>query len=214
MTDTSLVLIRHGETPWNISGRLQGSIDIELSERGLWQAQRVADRLRHEPIAAVISSDLVRAAQTAAPLAAARGLELRLEPRLRERCYGIFEGETNAVLAERFPAEWARHQARELDWAIPDGESIVQFRDRVLEALAEIAGRHAGERVAVVAHGGVLDTIYRAATGFPWQARRTHALPNAGINRLRLGAEPLSMAVLEWGDVSHLGEITDDLSVI
>ena len=83
MTDTSLVLIRHGETPWNTSGRLQGSIDIELSERGLWQAQRVADRLRQEPIAAVISSDLVRAAQTAAPLAAARGLELRASDVLR-----------------------------------------------------------------------------------------------------------------------------------
>ncbi|MEF9996863.1 MAG: histidine phosphatase family protein [Burkholderiaceae bacterium] len=214
MADTTLILIRHGETPWNAVGRLQGAIDIALSERGQWQAQRVADRLRREPLAAVISSDLARAAQTAAPLAAAHGLALQLEPGLRERSYGIFEGETYEVLAARFPTEWARHQSRDIDWVVPGGESIAQLRDRVLAALSVIAVRHAGEQVAVVAHGGVLDAIYRAATGFSWTAPRQHALPNAGIHRLRLSAQPFSLAVLEWGDVAHLEQSRDELSVV
>lgn len=200
----SLVLIRHGETPWNAAGRLQGVIDIELSAHGHWQAQRVATQLKAEPIAAVISSDLARAAQTAAPLAAALGLEVELEPRLRERNYGIFEGKTYAELASTHPEEWARHQAREVDWVVPGGESIGAVRDRVLAALAELALRYEGSSLAVVAHGGVLDVIYRAATGFPWQAQRTHALPNAGINRLRLSSAPLKLDVLAWGDVAHL----------
>ncbi|MEG0821653.1 MAG: histidine phosphatase family protein [Burkholderiaceae bacterium] len=214
MADTTLILIRHGETPWNAVGRLQGAIDIALSERGQWQAQRVADRLRREPLAAVISSDLARAAQTAAPLAAAHGLALQLEPGLRERSYGIFEGETYEVLAARFPTEWARHQSRDVDWVVPGGESIAQLRDRVLAALSVIAVRHAGEQVAVVAHGGVLDAIYRVATGFSWTAPRQHALPNAGIHRLRLSAQPFSLAVLEWGDVAHLEQSRDELSVV
>ena len=82
---TRLVLVRHGETEWNAAGRLQGAIDVPLSERGRWQAQCVARRLREEPLAAVVASDLARAMQTAAPLAAALGLPVTPEPRLRER---------------------------------------------------------------------------------------------------------------------------------
>jgi probable phosphoglycerate mutase len=211
---TRLVLIRHGETEWNAAGRLQGAIDVPLSERGSWQAQRVAERLATEPFAAVVASDLARAMQTAAPLAAALGLTVAPEPRLRERAYGIFEGERYAGLAERYPVEWAAHLARDPDWVIPGGESIAQLRDRVRAALAELARRHAGSQIAVVAHGGVLDAVYRLATGIPWQAQRTHALPNAGINRLEARAEPFALEVLDWADVSHLDHAGDELKVV
>ncbi|HRZ00908.1 MAG TPA: histidine phosphatase family protein [Burkholderiaceae bacterium] len=214
MQPARLVLIRHGETEWNAAGRLQGAIDVPLSQLGLWQAQRVAQRLRGESFAAVVSSDLERARQTATPLAAALGLPVQPEPRLRERAYGIFEGERYAGLAERYPAEWAVHQARDPDWVIPGGESIVQLRDRVAEALDEIARRYAGTQVAVVAHGGVLDAAYRLATGIPWQAQRSHALPNAGINRLRAQAAPLALEILDWADVAHLSDVRDELSVV
>lgn len=212
-----LILIRHGETPWNALGRLQGAIDIELSERGHWQAQRLAARLRDEPITALVSSDLARAQQTAAPLAQALGLPVRPEPRLRERSYGIFEGQTYASLAQAHPAEWARHQAREIDWVVPGGESIAQLRERVLAALADLAREHAGVTVAAVAHGGVLDVVYRAATGFSWTAPRSHALPNAGINRLDVAAEPFALRLVHWGEVGHLDESAaprDELRVV
>jgi probable phosphoglycerate mutase len=209
-----LVLIRHGETEWNAAGRLQGAIDVPLSERGVWQAQRVAERLATEPFAAVVASDLARAMQTAAPLAAALGIEVQPEPRLRERAYGIFEGERYAGLAERYPAEWAAHLARDPDWVIPGGESIAQLRDRVCAALADLAQRHSGAQIAVVAHGGVLDAAYRLATGIPWQAQRNHALPNAGINRLKARAEPFVLEVLDWADVAHLDHAGDELRVV
>ncbi|MGE5665914.1 MAG: histidine phosphatase family protein [Betaproteobacteria bacterium] len=214
MQPARLVLIRHGETEWNAAGRLQGAIDVPLSQLGLWQAQRVAERLREEPFAAVVASDLARARQTAEPLADALGLPVQPEPRLRERAYGIFEGERYAGLAERYPAEWAAHLARDPDWVIPGGESIGQLRDRVGEALDEIARRHAGAQVAVVAHGGVLDAVYRLATGIPWQAQRTHALPNAGINRLVARSTPLTLEILDWADVAHLSDARDELSVV
>ena len=209
-----IVLVRHGETEWNAAGRLQGAIDVPLSERGLWQARRVAERLCEEPFAAVVSSDLARAWQTAAPLADALKLPVQPEPRLRERAYGIFEGERYAGLAQRFPVEWAAHLARDPDWVIPGGESIGQLRDRVGEALDEIARRHAGTQVAVVAHGGVLDAVYRLATGIPWRAQRTHALPNAGINRLVARSAPLTLEILDWADVTHLSDARDELSVV
>lgn len=214
---TRLILIRHGETPWNAQGRLQGAIDIELSAHGHWQAQRVAAQLCDEPLAAVISSDLTRARQTAAPLAAALGLPVRPEPRLRERRYGIFEGQTYAALAERHPAEWARHQSREIGWVVPGGESIAQLRERVLAALADIARAYPGAAVAAVAHGGVLDVVFRAATGFSWTAPRAHALPNAGINRLEVQAEPFALRLVQWGEVDHLEEAAaphDELRVV
>lgn len=214
MQPARLVLIRHGQTEWNAAGRLQGAIDVPLSERGRWQAQRVAERLREEPFAAVVSSDLARAWQTAAPLAEALGLPVQPEPRLRERAYGIFEGERYADLAERYPTEWAAHLARDPDWVIPGGESIGQLRDRVAAALDEIARRHAGGQVAVIAHGGVLDAAYRLATGLPWQAQRTHALPNAGINRLSAQAAPLALEIVDWADVVHLSDVLDELSVV
>ncbi len=189
---TRLLVMRHGETAWNAAARIQGQLDIPLSPRGEQQAQRLAGRLAGEPIDAVYSSDLARAAQTAQPLARRLGLAPRPEPRLRERRFGLFEGSSYAEAEQRWPAEFARWRERDPDVAIPGGEAPREVARRVLAAVAGIVRAHPGATVAVFTHGGVLDVIYRAARRLPWQLPRTYPLHNAAINRV--GARLLPIA--------------------
>src|SRR5690349_22768651 len=103
MDATRIIAVRHGETAWNVDTRLQGHLDIELNDRGLWQAQRVADALADEPVAAVYSSDLARAWQTAQAIAQRHDLAVQPEPRLRERAFGHFEGRTFLDIERELP---------------------------------------------------------------------------------------------------------------
>jgi len=205
---THLIVIRHGETAWNRERRLQGQIDIPLNDTGRAQARALAEALTGEPIDAVYSSDLGRAMETATPLAQALGLRVRAEPRLRERCYGALENMTYAEVAEKRPEDFARWQARVPDFAPPGGESLREFHERAVEAALSLARRHPGERIAVVAHGGVLDCLYREATGMTLEAPRQHELLNASVNRLR--CDSANLTLLQWADVSHLEALTLD----
>lgn len=207
---THLLVIRHGETAWNAEHRIQGHLDIPLSATGVRQAARLADRLTSERIDAVYSSELARAWLTAVPLADRLGLEVVPEPRLRERCFGIFEGLTLDEIAVQHPEAFRRWRARDPEWAMQRGETGQQLIDRVLEALHDIAGRHRGETVALVTHGGVLDVAYRAARALDWDAPREHQMLNAGINRLRVTFSPPALAMVDWGDVAHLTESRDE----
>jgi len=193
-----LLLMRHGETAWNVEGRIQGHTDTPLSERGLAQAQELVLVLREEPIAAVYSSDLGRARETAAPLARERGLALQIEPRLRERGFGLFEGHTYDEAQARWPAEYAIWQRREPAYAVPGGESYLELRSRVLASLAAIAAAHDGATVAVITHGGVLDAVFRAARGIPWEVPRSHRLPNAAVNRVDVAWPGPRLSVTRW----------------
>jgi probable phosphoglycerate mutase len=208
----SLLLIRHGETAWNAESRIQGQLDVPLSNAGIWQAGRLAQRLSDERIDAIVASDLARAWLTAQPIGHSRELESLPDTRLRERHFGIFEGHTLDEIAARWPTEFAAWRQRDPDWAIPGGESGRQFITRVLEALDEISHRHAGGTVAVVAHGGVLDVAYRHARGLAWNAPRQHLMVNAALNRVAAQARPLRIEVLEWGDVAHLAAPRDELA--
>lgn len=212
MNAATLLLIRHGETAWNAAGRIQGQLDVPLSPTGVWQARRLAARLAAEPIAAIYASDLARAALTAEPLAQSLGLSISFDRRLRERHFGIFQGHTLDEVAARFPAQFAAWRARDPAWVVPEGESGAQLVERSLAALEEIAWRHAGETVAVVAHGGVLDAAYRHARALAWDAPREHAMANAGINRLTASGAPLRLQIVAWGDVAHLEATRDEIA--
>jgi len=201
-------VIRHGETAWNRERRLQGQLDIPLNDTGRAQASALAEALAGEPIDAVYSSDLGRAMQTAAPLAETLGLQVRPERRLRERCYGDLEGMTYAEVAEKRPEDFARWQARVPDYAPPEGESLREFHDRAVEVALYLSRRHPGERIALVAHGGVLDCLYREAAGMTLEAPREHELLNASVNRLRCDTAHLTL--LQWADVSHLEALALD----
>lgn len=211
---TTLLLIRHGETAWNAEGRIQGQLDVPLNARGIWQAARLGAALADTPIDALFASDLARAALTAQPVAAARGLELQTDRRLRERHFGRFQGHTLDEIAAQWPADFHRWRERDPAWVIPGGESGDAFIARVLGALGEIAGAHRGRTVAVVAHGGTLDIVYRAARALGWDAPREHQMLNASINRMRaLPADSgLILTIEQWGDVAHLDGARDELA--
>jgi probable phosphoglycerate mutase len=214
VTATRLLLIRHGETAWNAEHRVQGHLDIPLSTTGIRQSAQLADRLAggggHEPIDAIIASDLARAWLTAQPLAQRLGQTLIAEPRLRERHFGCFEGHTVEQIAAMWPAQFAAWRARDPAWAMPEGESGTAFIARVFDALQDIVRTYRGRTVALVTHGGVLDVAYRAACRLAWDAPREHAMLNASINRLDASAPPLQLALVAWGDVGHLQQARDE----
>lgn len=204
---TRIIAIRHGETDWNADGRLQGQLDIELNATGLAQADQLAAALSHVPANAIYSSDLTRALQTAQPLGRAWGLPVQLEPGLRERHFGYYQGKTFAQVREMSPQDAQRWQARAPDF-IPgqNGESIRVFSARVLETIIGLARRHPHQDIAVVAHGGVLDALYRAATHQALQTPRTWALGNASVSRLLWTPEG-GLHLVHWADTSHLAGI-------
>lgn len=201
-TITRILAVRHGETAWNRDTRIQGHTDIDLNERGRWQAERLARSLRDEPIAAFYASDLSRARETAQAVARLHGGTVQTHAGLRERCFGRFEGHTWTELEARHPAETIAWRQRLPDFAPPGGESLRQLQERVVTAVSELAARHPGEQVLVVAHGGVLDILYRAATRLDLQAPRSWDLTNTAVNRLLWSPEGLSL--VGWADTGHL----------
>lgn len=167
MASTWLYLIRHGEVEHAGEGRFFGHTDVALSATGLLQAEALARELAAEPIEAVYASDLTRARQSAVPLAAARGLAPVTVPALREMAMGRWEGLTFREIREREPAALRAWLENLTTFPFPDGENLEHLRDRVIPAVADILARHAGGRVAVVAHGGPNRVILAEALGLP-----------------------------------------------
>jgi len=202
-------MLRHGETAWNAEGRVQGQTDVPLSAVGEAQARALCAALAGERFAALYSSDLARARETAAPAARALGLELRLDAGLRERHYGKFEALTYAEARELYPQEYARFKAKELDFDFGSGESLLAFNARAVACVGAIARRHAGETVLVFTHGGVLEMVHRHAHGTGLSAPRDFEIPNAAINWVAVGAD--RWEVLAWAERGHLDAALDDL---
>jgi broad specificity phosphatase PhoE len=160
---TIILLARHGQSDWNASHRWQGHADRPLTEKGRQQARALAERLAHVELDALYSSDLRRAADTAAEVALAQGLELQEVPALREVDVGSWSGLTRAEAEERFPEGVARWREGFPGW--DDGETYEEMTGRVLRAVLEIARRHEGGRALVVSHGGPIRALHAAALG-------------------------------------------------
>jgi probable phosphoglycerate mutase len=207
-----LIAVRHGETAWNVDTRIQGQLDIGLNATGLWQAQRAGQALAEERIGAIYASDLSRAWQTAEEIAKPHGLTVQAEPGLRERAFGRFEGMSFAEIEATLPEDARRWRERDPEFEPEGGESLLVFRDRVTRVAAELAARHPGELVTLVAHGGVMDVLYRAATRQELQAPRTWQLGNAAINRMLWTPEGFSL--VGWSDTAHLaaGDALDEIA--
>lgn len=205
-----VIAVRHGETAWNADTRIQGHTDIALNPHGHWQARRLGAVLAEEPIDAIYTSDLSRAYQTAEAVAQASGVALVVEPGLREREFGAFEGKTFAEIEALWPEQALAWRKRVPDFAPVGGESLVQFRDRVLGTVQLLVQQHQQGQIVLVAHGGVMDLLYRAATGQALQAPRTWVLGNAAINRLFWtdGGPTL----VGWADTRHLDDAALDES--
>jgi 2,3-bisphosphoglycerate-dependent phosphoglycerate mutase len=209
---TRVLAIRHGETAWNVATRIQGKLDIGLNDAGRKQAQRLGAALgmnqAREPIAAIYSSDLWRAYDTALSISQAINVPVVTDEGLRERGFGVFEGKTFDEIAQLWPDQSQRWRQRDPHFAPKGGESLVEFSERILTASQALAARHPGEQIALVAHGGVMDVLYRAATGQSIQAPRTWSLGNAVINRLLWS--PTAFTLVGWNDAQHLEDASMD----
>ena len=210
---TQLLFIRHGETDWNRQQRFQGQIDVPLNDTGRAQAQRLKQRLSAEAFDVLISSDLNRAQQTAAPLAQALGLQPQLVPGLREQHFGAWEGLDVPTIKARHGALWPQWLQQDGDFALAGGgESLRQFHARVLATVRQLVVQHAGRRLALVTHGGVLDMLWRSAQNLPITGLRNCEIPNTGLNHLRWVGERL--LIDSWGDADHLAGLPEQASTV
>ena len=212
MSATRIIAIRHGETAWNVDTRLQGHLDVGLNTRGQWQAQRAALALADEELAAIYSSDLSRAYATAQAIAdrnrGMAGHPVRAHTGLRERGFGVFEGQTYAQISQDWPEESRRWRQRDPHFAPEGGETLTQLRERNTHTVNTLASQHLGEQIVLVAHGGVMDALYRLATGQDIESPRTWDLGNAAINRLLW--TPDGLTLIGWADTRHLDDTTLD----
>ena len=199
---TRVLAIRHGETAWNVDTRIQGQIDVPLNETGRWQAHLLALAVADEGIAAVYSSDLLRAWQTAESVARGSRRPIVADTGLRERGFGVFEGLTYAEINQRWPAQSERWRRRDPDFGAEGGEVLRDFYARCVATATRLASAHPGQTIALVAHGGVMDCLYRAASRVALDAPRSWQLGNASINRLLY--TPQGFTLIGWSDTCHL----------
>jgi len=161
-----LLLIRHGESEANVERKFSGFQDVKLTEKGIWQAERLAHRLQEEKVHAVYCSDLLRARHTAEIVFQNRGIKLNIVPQLKEMNFGIWEGFSFEEVKSKFGYgdyfnSWPENI--DIDAVIPQGESIVGLNKRVMKAVNEILGKHQerknNETIAIVCHGGTIRII-------------------------------------------------------
>ena len=209
---TEILLIRHGETDWNVEKRLQGHTDIDLNREGVRQAAALGRTLLSEPLDAIFSSDLKRAFGTAQGIAIPRGMQIQLDKGLRERCFGAFEGLIHPEVKSRFPGDYAAWQRRDIDARYPQGEfhaeTLREFSNRAVDAITALASDY--RKVAIVTHGGVLDSIYRRAKDMGYEHPRDFDVLNASINRVTWDGS--NFQILKWADVAHLSHAALDES--
>lgn len=183
---TRLVLVRHAEADEAMRGRCYGSLDVPLSAAGVRQAAGLGDALRDLDLAAVYASPLRRALDTAHVIAAAQGLRPVARADLRELSFGELEGMAYDDIAARHPETYRLWMEEPAAARFPGGETLAELRERVLPALAAICGDHAGEAVAVVAHGGVVRVALADVLGTPEAAF------------FRVDVAPGGVTVVDW----------------
>lgn len=205
MQATQVFIVRHGETEWNLTGKMQGHSDSPLTAVGTAQAEALAEGLKNQSFSALYSSDLVRAYETARRIIAKNHLTIMTDSRLRERNLGIFQGLDKQGIETQFPDEYQHYITHGATYVVPNGESGQQFFDRCVTCLTELAAKHLGERILVVTHGGVLTNLFKSTVGLPVASPRRFSVLNTSINVFSCHN---GVWMLErWGDLSHLAHL-------
>lgn len=197
-----LVIVRHGETEWNVENKVMGQLDSPLTPKGIQQAYAIADRLRRLSFTTFYSSDLGRAVQTAKIIAEVCEKKVIFDSELREWNMGIFQGLTVSEMHQKFPQQRQDYERIGDEYVIPEGESLRQCRDRGCRVLNAIAERHLDETVVVVTHGCVLMGFFEMVLGLPPGNSWRFKLYNANLCTFEYVNERWSLIV--WNDVSHL----------
>ncbi|MCZ6547912.1 MAG: histidine phosphatase family protein [Deltaproteobacteria bacterium] len=202
MEQAQLIVVRHGETEWNLEGRRQGHLDSPLTAMGRAQGEALAQRLAKYKFSSLYSSDLGRAYQTAKLISESTGHTIVVDQRLRERNLGIFQGLKGDEIHKAYPEELLLHKTGGPDYIIPQGESARQQAQRNISCLEEFAKKHTGEVIVIVTHGGVLNALFRHILSIPLEAPRRFEFMNASINIFSCGKG--NWMLQTWGEISHL----------
>ncbi len=183
---TTLLLIRHGETDWNVEGRYQGQADPPLNERGREQARRLARKLEQDPPDIIYTSPLKRAYETARIIADHLRRPLYVEPRLKEIHQGEWQTLLHTEIARRYPEAWDSWHTTPWETQIPGGETLKEVQKRVYEAIDEIIQRHPGKRIAIVAHRIPLALIKIRYQGLDPARVRQIEIPNTYVEEITI----------------------------
>ena len=203
---TRVIIIRHGETEWNLQARYQGQDNSPLTERGIAQAEAVGKRLATVPFDAIVSSDLQRAVDTAESIAAHHSqTPCFTDERLRERDFGKLTAMTRTEALEKYPEEEKSYLSHDPDYRIPGGESLRDVYDRAAAALDDWAARYDGQTLCVVTHGGVLGQFLRYVLGIPLNHKRAYKFVNCAYTEFTW--EEGHWLMHTWGDIHHLAHL-------
>ncbi len=206
---TRVFLVRHGETQWNRELRVMGQLDIPLNDVGREQARRTAALLAGERFAAIYSSDLVRALETAQIIAAPHRLDVIALPELREARYGLWEGLTRDEVLQRFPEEYKMRQTDPENFRPSGGESRTELYERASKIFSELVARHPHQKILLVSHGGTIRAILRSVLGLG-PGNGHFAVDNCGITIIDREDDD-SYEVFTVNSVFHLRELrTED----
>lgn len=184
-----IIFVRHGETVFNADSRYQGHTDAPLSDLGRRQAERVAERLSGEQVAAIYSSDLSRALDTAEAVARRLSLPVITDARLRECSFGDWEALTVNEIAERYPDLFENYRRDSVTHRPPNGERLEALQERVAQAVIEIVERHPNDTVVIATHGGPIRGFLCRALDMPLESFRKVNLHNGSLTILALDSE-------------------------
>ncbi|MBI5840653.1 MAG: alpha-ribazole phosphatase [Chloroflexi bacterium] len=197
-----LLLVRHGQTDWNLNQRFQGQTDVPLNKTGEEQAQKIAQRLSGKTIDAIYSSDLSRAIKTAETIASHHDLKITPDPRFRELAFGEWEGLTYQELKSAAPELLEKWQTDPLNSAAPEGEMLSQLAERVKSALGDLQTRHADQTILLAAHGGPIQTVLCLALGLDLSHYWQFSISSASLTEIAFYSKGAIINVLN--DTSHL----------
>jgi broad specificity phosphatase PhoE len=176
---TTLWLVRHGQTDWNVEGRWQGHTDLPLNAVGREQTEILVESLANIHFDAIFSSDLDRAYETAYAVGKQHGIKVHIEERLREINLGEWEGLTGEEIQRLYPAEWQDREMFPLEARPPGGESMFELAVRIIPAVTDIARRYPSGRVLIVSHGVALAVIICHTQGLPLERSFDYIPENA-----------------------------------
>lgn len=199
---TRLTLIRHAATEWNEVGRFQGHLDSEISDIGNQQLTLLKNRFENTELDYLFSSDLPRAAKTGRELAKVTGAELFLDPRLRERNFGLFEGLTKEEIRLRFADKFDTFNETYGEKDIPNGESYSEFEFRIVRTAHHYLSQRGGKSTILVTHGGWIRCLTRLFLGMNYSSESRLSPKNTSITSFHRHETGWKMEV--FGDSSHL----------
>ncbi len=211
MKQKRILLVRHGETDWNRTERIQGMEDIPLNPMGKVQASFVAKEIATivRGDAELVSSDLVRTRETAKPIIDATGLAARYDARLRERHFGVLQGKTYTEWREMDAEGARRHAEGDQDYGPEGGETAREFYLRCVNAITDLAIACDEPTLLIVTHGGVVSSMYRHSQGIGAMGARAWSVPNCSISEWRF--DGANFYCDRIGDDSFLQEALDEV---